>query len=43
MSDKFGKVKDTGVSLPVLKEIGEKITVLPTDWDFHPQIVKIFE
>ena len=36
VSEKFGKVKDTGVNIKDLKEIGEKITALPKDWDFHP-------
>lgn len=26
-----------------LKDIGEKITSLPDDWKFHPQIKKIYE
>ena len=36
-------MKDTGVDLGVLREIGNKITVLPPDGKFHPQIVKIFK
>lgn len=32
----------TGVPLNVIKDIGEKITHLPEDWEFHPQVVKIF-
>jgi 2-oxoglutarate dehydrogenase E1 component len=39
----FGKVKDTGISTDILKDIGNKITTLPDDWDFHPQIKKIYE
>ena len=39
----FGQQKDTGVGLQVLREIGQKITTLPSDWDFHPQIKKIFQ
>ena len=27
----------------ILKDLGEKITHLPEDWDFHPQVKKIFE
>jgi len=40
--EKYGKVKDTGVSIQVLKDIGEKITTLP-DWPFHSMIKKIYE
>ena len=40
---KFGLIKDTGVELKVLKDIGDKITTLPDDWKFHDQIVKIFK
>lgn len=36
MSPKFGNMKDTGVAIKDLKEIGEKITTLPDDWEFHP-------
>jgi 2-oxoglutarate dehydrogenase E1 component len=43
VSEKYGKVKDTGVNVSSLKEIGEKITTLPDDWDFHPQVKKIYE
>lgn len=41
--EKFGKIKDTGVDIKFLKTIGEKITHLPEDMDFHPQIKKIYE
>ena len=41
--EKYGKMKDTGVDLAVLRDIGNKITVLPPDGKFHPQIVKIFK
>ena len=34
--DKHGKLKDTGVSISELKDLGEKISTLPEDWDFHP-------
>lgn len=36
-------MKDTGVDLNVIREIGEKITVLPPEGNFHPQIAKIFK
>ena len=36
-------MKDTGVDLNVLREIGDKITVLPPTGKFHPQIAKIFK
>lgn len=42
-SSKYGKLKDTGISVDAIKDIGEKITTLPEDWDFHPQVKKIFE
>ena len=35
-TDKFGKLKDTGVNVENLRDIGEKISTLPEDWDFHP-------
>lgn len=41
--EKYGSIKDTGVSINVLKELGNKITTLPSDWTFHPTIKKIFE
>ena len=40
---RYGKLKDTGVDLAILNEIGKKITDLPPDAKFHPQIVKIFK
>jgi 2-oxoglutarate dehydrogenase E1 component len=43
VSRQFGLVKDTGVSLDVLKDIGDKITTLPDDWELHPQVKKIYE
>lgn len=43
VSEKFGKMKDTGVPIEGLKSIGEKITSLPDDWEFHPQVKKIYE
>lgn len=27
----------------MIRDIGEKITTLPEDWDFHPQVKKIFD
>lgn len=41
--DKHGRVKDTGIKTSILKDLGEKITTLPDDWDFHPQVRKIFD
>lgn len=38
---KFGK--DTGLPVDKLKSIGEKLTVLPADWTFHPMVKKIYE
>ena len=43
VSRQFGMVKDTGVSLDVLRDIGDKITTLPDDWEIHPQVKKIYE
>lgn len=36
VSEKFGNMKDTGVNIKYLKEVGDKICTLPDDWDFHP-------
>ncbi len=33
----------TGVSLDKIKKIGEKLTIIPKDFDIHPKIRKIFE
>jgi len=41
--EKYGKVKDTGVEMKALKEIGKKITKLPEDFEFHSQIKKIYQ
>lgn len=41
--ERYGKMKDTGVDLGIIREIGNKITVLPPEAKFHPQIVKIFK
>ena len=40
---KYGNIKDTGVTLKVLKTLGEQITTLPDDWAFHPTVKKIYE
>lgn len=34
--EKYGNIKDTGVDVNSLREIGEKITVLPPEGKFHP-------
>jgi 2-oxoglutarate dehydrogenase E1 component len=39
----YGKFWDTGINEKTLREIGKKIFVLPEDFEFHPQIKKIFE
>lgn len=36
-------MKDTGIKIKELKELGEKITTLPDDWNFHPIVKKIYE
>jgi len=41
--EKYGLLKDTGVDLADLREIGNKITNLPPEGNFHPKIAKIFE
>jgi len=33
----------TGVSLDKIKKIGEKLTIVPKDFDIHPKIKKVFE
>ena len=38
---KFGK--DTGLPVATIKQLGEKITVLPDDWTFHPTVKRIFD
>ena len=40
---RYGDIRDTGVDLDRLTEIGKLITVLPPQGNFHPQIVKIFK
>lgn len=30
------QLKNTGIKITALKDLGEKITTLPEDWDFHP-------
>jgi 2-oxoglutarate dehydrogenase E1 component len=42
-TSKYGKMKDTGVNLDELKALGEKITTLPEDWEWHPQVKKIYD
>ena len=41
--EKYGKQKDTGVDVATLRDIGDKITLLPPEGNFHPQIAKIFK
>lgn len=38
----FGKVKNTNVPVEKLKEIGRIITDIPTNFNLHPLIKKIF-
>lgn len=40
--NRYGKFKDTGVEVDHLRKIGEKISLLPPEKKFHPQISKIF-
>jgi len=39
----YSAPQQTGVKIPLLREIGEKISTLPTNFNFHPQIRKIYE
>ena len=39
----YGTLKDTGVPVDILQEMGNKISVLPENENFHPQIRKLFE
>lgn len=39
----FGKLKDTGIPLDLLKTIGKEINTLPSQFKFHPQILKIYQ
>lgn len=32
----WGRIKDTGVPINVLKSIGEKINKIPTEFNAHP-------
>jgi len=41
--EKYGALKDTGVDLDSLREIGNAITTLPPEGKFHPKIAKIFD
>jgi 2-oxoglutarate dehydrogenase E1 component len=38
---RFGK--DTGLTPQNFKQIGDKITILPDDWNFHPTVKRIYE
>ena len=39
----YGSINDTGVDKKIIVELGKKISTLPTDFEFHPQIRKIYE
>ena len=43
ISEKYGQIKDTGVNQEVLTDLGLRISTLPDDWEFHPQVKKIYE
>ena len=40
---RYGDRRDTGVPVGELAELGKKITALPADATFHPQLRKIYE
>jgi len=40
---KHGRPRDTGVNIPLLKEISRKIHTLPSDLNVHPQVRKVYE
>jgi len=42
-SFRHGPPRDTGVEIPLLKELGTKITTLPDTVKAHPQVKKIYE
>ncbi len=42
-SNLFGKIKDTGLPIELLKSIGNQITTLPATFKAHPQILKIYQ
>ncbi|CAD8094539.1 unnamed protein product [Paramecium sonneborni] len=39
----WGRIKDTGVPLNILKTLGEKINKIPNEFNAHPQIRKFYE
>lgn len=41
--EKYGQVKDTGIDIKILRDIGLKISTLPETFEFHPMIKKIYE
>ena len=43
VSSLYGKEEDTGVDVNILKNLGNKISLLPKDFEFHPQIRKIYD
>lgn len=42
-TDLYGKLKDTGVPLEVLQQIGKEINTIPSTFTPHPQIAKIYQ
>ncbi len=39
----FDLIKSTGITKEILKEIGWRITNVPSEFEMHPQIRKIFD
>ncbi len=40
---KYGRIKDTGVAVETVRDLGMKISKLPSDFEFHNQIKKIYD
>lgn len=39
----LGNIKNTGIDVPVLKELGKKICHIPKEFSIHPMIKKIYD
>lgn len=43
LPSQWGIIKDTGVPIAILRELNDKINVIPNDFDCHPAIRKFYE